>query len=60
MRNKRYVRLSKRMKAHCTGHCNGGEGKQCIYYWNCYHKYILCPKYDSLRYLQSKLKGMVK
>lgn len=25
MKNKRYIRLSKKMKSHCTGNCNGGK-----------------------------------
>lgn len=57
MKNKRYIRLAKKMKAYCTGHCNGGTKSQCKYYHNCFYKYILCPKHDSIRYLQSRLKG---
>jgi hypothetical protein len=58
MKNKRYIRLSKKMKAHCKGNCNGGTITECKYYRNCFHKYILFPKLDSLRYLQLRLKGM--
>lgn len=57
MRNKRYIRLAKRMKAHCTGNCNGGSKSECKYYWNCFNRHILLPKRDSLKYLQSRLKG---
>lgn len=59
MKNKRYIRLSKKMKAHCTGNCNGGSSSECIYYRNCFHEYILLPSADSLRYLQKRLKNMV-
>jgi len=58
VKNKRYIRLSKKMKARCDGKCNGGEKNQCKYYWYCFHKYILFPKFDSLTYIQKKLKGM--
>ena len=58
MKNKRYIRLSKKMKAYCTGKCNGGEQSECKYYRNCFNGYLLFPKYDNLRYLQLKLKGM--
>lgn len=61
MRNKRYIRLSKKIKAYCTGKCNGGKETECKYYKNCFNGDIdiLCPKLDSLRYLQLRLKGMV-
>lgn len=58
MKNKRYIRLSKKMKSHCKGDCNGGDATECKYYKICFNKYILCPKLDSLRYLQLRLKGM--
>ncbi|MBU5486415.1 hypothetical protein KQI86_19120 [Clostridium sp. MSJ-11] len=56
MRNKRYIRLAKKMKAYCNGRCSG-EDWMCKYYKHCFHRYILCPKLDSLRYLQKRLKG---
>jgi len=56
MKNKRYIRLSKQMKAKCNGHCSGDDWI-CKYYRNCFHGYLLCPKQDSLRYLQLRLKG---
>lgn len=59
MKNKRYIRLSKKMKSHCTGDCNGGYKTECKYYRYCFNRYILFPKLDSLRYLQLRLKGMV-
>lgn len=59
MKNKRYIRLAKKMKAHCTGDCNGGSSSQCIYYRHCFNGYILLPSADSLRYLQKRLKNMV-
>lgn len=58
MKNKRYIRLAKKIKAHCTGDCNGGKTDECIYYKNCFSTgYLLFPKIDSLRYLQTRLKG---
>lgn len=59
MKNKRYIRLAKKMKAHCKGNCKGGSKAECKYYKNCFNGYILCPKLDSLKYLQLRLKGMV-
>ena len=59
MRNKRYIRLSKKIKAYCTGKCNGGKETECKYYKHCSNEPILCPKLDTLRYLQLRLKGMV-
>jgi hypothetical protein len=59
VKNKRYIRLAKKMKAHCTGNCDGGSIFQCKYYHNCFYKYILLPKRDDIRYLQSILKGQV-
>ena len=59
MKNKRYIRLSKRMKAHCTGNCNGGKKTECKYYKTCFGTgYIIFSKIDSLRYLQLRLKGI--
>lgn len=59
MKNKRYMRLAKKMKAYCTGCCNGGEETQCKYYYRCFNKHILLPKCDNLKYLEDKLKGQV-
>lgn len=58
MKNKRYVRLSKKMKAHCEGDCNGGSESECKYYRKCFQGYLLLPKHDSLRYLQLKIKEL--
>ena len=59
MKNKRYIRLSKKMKAHCTGNCNGSKKTECKYYKTCFSiGYIIFPKLDSLRYLQLRLKGI--
>lgn len=55
MKNKRYIRLSKKMKAYCD--CKY-DCSACKYYKHCFHRYIICPKLDSLRYIQLRLKGM--
>ncbi|MGN1029609.1 MAG: hypothetical protein ACI4P7_05910 [Bacilli bacterium] len=57
MKNKRYIRLAKKMKSHCTGNCNGGKTTECKYYRNCFNGFLLFPKQDDLRYLQLRLKG---
>ena len=57
MRNKRYIRLAKKMQAYCTGNCSGKDWL-CKYYRYCVHEYVLCPKLETLSYLQSRLKGM--
>ena len=54
MKNKRYIRLAKKMKPKCDSHCNSVK---CKFYRNCYSGRILFPHFMSIRELSNALKG---
>ncbi|HBJ1650912.1 TPA: hypothetical protein LA460_000131 [Clostridium botulinum] len=56
MKNKRYIRLAKKMIAKCNGHCDSGK---CKFYKNCYNRTILFPHSMSIKELSNCLKTQI-
>ncbi|MBZ9693236.1 hypothetical protein [Clostridium sp. M14] len=56
MKNKRYIRLAKKMTAKCNGRCDSGK---CKFYRNCYSGRILFPHAMSIRELSNCLKDQI-